>query len=202
MKMKPNYLIFEPPIPKLGTGLTSVGGSVELYLCARYKISFCLYNQDSSIMCRVTGIHRVMGDGTYMWDVHGLLGPTFVCLTESAPDKVPDVCVVQEICLKVDFRHLCFSGRPKASQHLSEFDQRLSSEAQAATPMIKFLQSKQPIHYRCYHPHTCIRGLAEYRHFDFLMDDHEIDKLGGGKKIASLKAYGSSFYWNDSASFL
>lgn len=34
------------------------------------------------------------------------------------------------------------------------------------------------------------------------MDNREIDKLGGGKEISSLKAYVSSFYWNDSASSL
>ena len=32
MKTKPNLLVFDPPVSKLGTGLTWVGGSVELYL--------------------------------------------------------------------------------------------------------------------------------------------------------------------------
>ena len=32
MKTKPNLPVFDPPVSKLGTGLTWVGGSVELYL--------------------------------------------------------------------------------------------------------------------------------------------------------------------------
>ena len=60
MKMKPNHPVFDPSNSKLGTGLTWVGGSVELCLCARYKISFCLYSQNSSIMCQVKRIHRGM----------------------------------------------------------------------------------------------------------------------------------------------
>ena len=93
-----------------------------------------------------------------------------------------------------------FSGRPKASQNLSEFDQRLFRDT-ASNANDKILE-KQPTHYRCCHLHTCIGGLAEYRHFDFLIDNHEIDKLGGGKEISSLKACVSPFYWNDSASSL
>jgi hypothetical protein len=77
-----------------------------------------------------------------------------------------------------------------ASPYLSEFDQRLSRHT-AVLPYGEFLQSKQPAHYRCYYLHTCIGGLAERRHSDFLMDGHEIDKLRG-KEIASVKVHSSS----------
>lgn len=112
------------------------------------------------------------------------LGATFVCVTKGVPRQGPGVCVVQEMCLKVDPRHLCFGGRPEACQHLTEFDQSLFPETQGAMPRTEFLQSKQPVCCRCCHLHTCIAGLAEHRHFDSLMDDREIDKLGGGNCIS------------------
>lgn len=86
--------VFNPLIPKLGTELTWVGGSVELCLCARYKVSFCLYQQDLSIICQVQGY--IEG-----WDMV-LTCEVLVVYWELLlyaslkvpPDKAPDVCVV------------------------------------------------------------------------------------------------------------
>lgn len=90
------------------------------------------------------------------------------------------------MCLTGALGHLCFSGRLTASLHLSGFDQRVSRHT-VVMPYRESLQSKHPAHYRCcYLLHTCIGGLAEQRHSGFLMDGHEIDKLGG-KEIALWK---------------
>lgn len=60
---------------------------MELYLSARDGTSFYLYRQGSSVMCQAIGIQRVIGHGTYLQSVYGLLVATFVCLTESAPKE-------------------------------------------------------------------------------------------------------------------
>lgn len=92
------------------------------------------------------------------------------------------------------------SSRLKTSQHLSEFDQRLFPGAQTAVPRTKFLQSKHPPHYRCCFLHTCIGGLAEHRHFDFLMNDCEIDRLRR-KKLRPWKLVVNHSPRNDSTPF-